>query len=676
LNPSAFRHSLPRPSLLAVCLGLLCAASLIDAQTPSQIKPQPIATSSAQPFDATNIRQPALIGTVGVVQVGDDPAYARPDFDDSSWLPVDKNTLLSEYFPHKHSPVVWRRLHVTVSPQQAGLALQAHSLARAFEVYINGRKLIDSGGVSPYVAYTRTARLIVRIPEADLRSGNLVIAIRARAPLTWWSSFSPAFNGPMLTLGDENTLRDKNLIGEIGENAINFLNNLLALGVGLVALALFLSQRQRMEYFWIFVLGILSGAGLPLLAVSLIRNIPVSLWTLNEIFQCATYLALMLMIQAFLRKPLGWLLWLCSIVSFLIATACDEVFLYGLVPYSWEAFFVIPIGIIFSVVVPIMLFRQLRRGDREAGILLIPFILQSVWVYAYVGLGLLELIPPAARPAYHIWLTINAFPIGILAVGLADLGNLSFNLSLAIIMVLRSTRTSRQQAVLEGEMAAAQEVQQVILPEQGESVPGFNVESVYQPAQQVGGDFFQVLPDGDDGLLVVVGDVAGKGLPAAMLVSVLVGAIRTAAAYSQSPAEILAQLNDRLIGRTHGGFSTALAAHIAAGGQVTIANAGHLSPYLDGREVELPGALPLGVVSGAKYETTSFYLAPGGRLTFYSDGVVEAQNQKGELFGFDRAKSISTQPAAAIVEAAKQFGQSDDITVVAIERQSAIANAA
>jgi len=197
------------------------------------------------------------------------------------------------------------------------------------------------------------------------------------------------------------------------------------------------------------------------------------------------------------------------------------------------------------------------------------------------------------------------------------------------------------------------------------------VDSVYQPAQQVGGDFFQVLPAGEGGLLVVVGDVAGKGLPAAMLVSVLVGAIRGVAAYTKDPAELLASLNDRLVGRTQGGFSTALVARIAADGGVTIANAGHLSPYLDGREVELQGALPLGVVKNAAYQVTHFHLPQGSRLTFYSDGVIEAQNEKGELFGFERGRAISTQPAAAIVEAARQFGQEDDITVVTIERLAA-----
>ena len=232
----------------------------------------------------------------------------------------------------------------------------------------------------------------------------------------------------------------------------------------------------------------------------------------------------------------------------------------------------------------------------------------------------------------------------------------------------RYIKAHTEKAVLDGEMAAAREVQQLILPETGESFPGYAVESVYLPAQQVGGDFFQIFPVGDSGLLIVLGDVAGKGLPAAMLVSMLVGSIRVLAEDTHDPALILRKLHDRLMGRTGGGFSTALVAFIAADGLVTIANAGHLSPYLDGREIELRGALPLGIVGGQQYESTSFPLQPGSRLTFYSDGVVEAQNKTGELFGFDRAKAMSSQPAAAIVKAAVDFGQSDDITVVTIER--------
>jgi serine phosphatase RsbU (regulator of sigma subunit) len=288
----------------------------------------------------------------------------------------------------------------------------------------------------------------------------------------------------------------------------------------------------------------------------------------------------------------------------------------------------------------------------------------------------LLLSPTLAPRAAPISNFLFAHQIGPFTLSFLDISQFLYLVSLTIIIVARSTRMSRKQAVLENEVAATREVQQVILPEQIEAIAGFAIESVYQPAQQVGGDFFQILPTEDNGLLLVVGDVAGKGLPAAMLVSLLVGAIRTAAEDTSNPDLLLRRLNERLIGRSRGGFSTALAAYIAADGTVIIANAGHLSPYLDGTEIDLPGALPLGIVSGAVYETTQFQLAIGSRLTFYSDGVIEAQNGKGELFGFDRGREISTQPAVEIADTAKRFGQSDDITVVAITRTAAIAEAA
>jgi len=232
----------------------------------------------------------------------------------------------------------------------------------------------------------------------------------------------------------------------------------------------------------------------------------------------------------------------------------------------------------------------------------------------------------------------------------------------------RHIRAQAEKAQLEAEMAAAREVQQVMLPEDApESFPGYSVESVYRPALQLGGDFFQIFPAGDNGFLLVLGDVAGKGLAAAMHVSMLVGVIRTVGLETIDPAIILAKLHERLIGRTSG-ISTALAAHVSAFGSVTIANAGHLSPYLDGQELELPGALPLGISEGGIYKSVHFELAAGSRLTFYSDGVVEAQNKAGELFGFDRVRAISTETADAIVEKAVQFGQADDITVVTIKR--------
>jgi phosphoserine phosphatase RsbU/P len=97
---------------------------------------------------------------------------------------------------------------------------------------------------------------------------------------------------------------------------------------------------------------------------------------------------------------------------------------------------------------------------------------------------------------------------------------------------------------------------------------------------------------------------------------------------------------------------------------------------MDRKEVSLPGALPLAVTAAAQYETTSLVLPVGSRLTFYSDGIVEATNARGELFGFERSREVSTETPDRIVQAARAFGQQDDMTVVAITRDAAVASAA
>jgi hypothetical protein len=415
---------------------------------------------------------------------------------------------------------------------------------------------------------------------------------------------------------------------------------------------------------------------LPLRIVELFHNVPANLDLFREPFQIAGFYFAVLMYLALLRIRIGWWTRGLAAVGIVGSIVSDVGTTQGSISRVASMVALFPLLFLIAGVVPVLLIVHMRRGNREAGILLIPVLLQSLAIYVQVTFFFLAEISTQLPLTNNLYLKLFRYPAGPFELSIEQPGNLLYVLSLAVIIVLRSTRISRQQAVLEGEFAAAREVQQVILPEEIETVPGFAVESVYEPAQQVGGDFFQVLPAGDDGLLLVMGDVAGKGLPAAMLVSVLVGAIRGVAEFTYEPAEMLASLNERLVGRVGDGFATALVAHIGANGHVRIANAGHLSPYLDGREVELSGELPLGIKSRSRYETKEFVLGWGSRLTFYSDGVVEAQNERGELLGFERGRELSMQPAAEIVETAKRFGQQDDITVVTIRREVLIANAA
>lgn len=145
---------------------------------------------------------------------------------------------------------------------------------------------------------------------------------------------------------------------------------------------------------------------------------------------------------------------------------------------------------------------------------------------------------------------------------------------------------------------------------------------------------------------------------------------------SDSPAELLAHLNRVYRASGIGGFATCLCAHLGPDGDVTVANAGHLPPYVDGREIELMPALPLGFANDAAYTEAHLHAAPESKLTFLSDGVVEARNPQGELFGFERTATISTEAAEQIAGTAQGFGQEDDITVLTVMRLGAKTNAA
>lgn len=190
----------------------------------------------------------------------------------------------------------------------------------------------------------------------------------------------------------------------------------------------------------------------------------------------------------------------------------------------------------------------------------------------------------------------------------------------------------------------------------------------------MGGDFFQVLPRRNGDVVVVIGDVSGKGMPAAMTGSLLVGTVRTLAQYMDRPSEILAAMNRRMLSRSRGGVTTCLVLRAEANGTVTAANAGHLSPYHNGTEVAMVNGLPLGISEEAEYPETTLQLAPGDALLLMSDGVVEARNAGGELFGFERAQAIARETAEKVAETAEAFGQDDDITVVTVEREPVTEN--
>jgi hypothetical protein len=245
---------------------------------------------------------------------------------------------------------------------------------------------------------------------------------------------------------------------------------------------------------------------------------------------------------------------------------------------------------------------------------------------------------------------------------------LFFSILYAVIRIFLDHR--RRSSVLEKEYESARELQRVLVPASMPVVPGFTLTSAYVPAQQVGGDFFQVIPLESGATLIVLGDVSGKGLMAAMSVSLIVGALRALAEEHPDPGQLMTLLNRRLCGRLQGGFATCVIMRLAANSECTLASAGHPAPFLNGREIELPGALPLGITPLGEYVESTVRLEIGDHFSMYTDGLLEARNPSGELFSFGRLGSLfATRPSAAqATQAAVNFGQDDDITVLTLTR--------
>ncbi|HUB30448.1 MAG TPA: SpoIIE family protein phosphatase [Terracidiphilus sp.] len=248
------------------------------------------------------------------------------------------------------------------------------------------------------------------------------------------------------------------------------------------------------------------------------------------------------------------------------------------------------------------------------------------------------------------------------------LGHMGF-VHVSISEAGRYMRSQTEKATLEGEMAAAREVQRTMVPEDLPAIRGYHLESVYRPAAEVGGDFFRVIGLQSGRSLVVIGDVSGKGLRAAMIVSMIVGMLRTLSGFTEEPAEILNELNRRLCGETQGGFATCLVVRLEDG-LLTLANAGHLPPYVNGSEIPLAGSLPLGLVESAGYCQTSLEIRTGDRFVVLTDGIPEARNPQGVLLGFPKVESLLRDGASArtLAETAQHFGQNDDLTVISIAR--------
>jgi serine phosphatase RsbU (regulator of sigma subunit) len=205
---------------------------------------------------------------------------------------------------------------------------------------------------------------------------------------------------------------------------------------------------------------------------------------------------------------------------------------------------------------------------------------------------------------------------------------------------------------IEQELRLARSIQQASLPKEVPTLKGWRISPHYQPAREVGGDFYDFHPLSEGRLGVVVGDATGKGVPAALVMSTTCGMLQAVSQTldSSSPGEVLSRVNETLVARIPSNmFVTCFYAVLDPNnGSLSYANAGHDLPYRwhggDADELRARG-MPLGLMPGMSYEENEIVLDSGEAALFYSDGLVEAHSPKGEMFGFPRLRALIAEHA-------------------------------
>jgi serine phosphatase RsbU (regulator of sigma subunit)/ketosteroid isomerase-like protein len=244
---------------------------------------------------------------------------------------------------------------------------------------------------------------------------------------------------------------------------------------------------------------------------------------------------------------------------------------------------------------------------------------------------------------------------------------------------------------VEQELQVARSIQQASLPKEVPQLEGWEIYPYYQPAREVGGDFYDFHLLSDDRLGLVTGDATGKGVPAALVMSTTCGMLQLAAQAldSSSPGDVLERVNETLLARIPPNmFVTCFYAILEPeSGSLTYANAGHDLPYLhcNGEAEELSArGMPLGLMPGMSYEEKEIVLDAGESALFYSDGLVEAHDPEGEMFGFPRLRALIAEHGEQqrtlgdfLLEELHSFvgedwEQEDDITLLTLRRSSAL----
>jgi hypothetical protein len=613
---------------------------------------------------------------------GDDLRWAAPAYDDSEWERIKADKTWGAQTHPSYTGFAWYRRHLDIPPSplaNAKLAILMPPVEDAYELFWNGARIGHQGNPPPHAVWYLEQRQSFALPFPEKGVTDGVLAIRvwtaelvSYSPETTGGLTAPPFLGNPVSIAQRVEAAD---FAVIRKSFYRRIINILFAIIGVVALLTWTRNRENWLFLWFGLWSLARGTTFltRLPSISYSWPYPVLHCALQvgySIVDCTLMLILLYLFQ--LHDDSRLRRWTSLAIAFNLGASSID----GLLALFWahagrtaqwaDALLAAIIGI-SRMYVFVLVYQGIKRK-------LDPDVkLVAVVCFFHYLLGILRIETFQGIRFTHWkvgpWFDLTGFQIAGARINTREVFDTLLLLTLTYALVRYAVRDHEKQTEIENEMKSAREVQRVMIPEAIPQVPGYAIHGAYHPAQEVGGDFFQIISLDNAATLVILGDVSGKGLKAAMNVALIIGTVRTLAEFESDPRDILAGLNRRLVGRMQGGFTTAILLKLDRFGHCTLANAGHLPPFLNANELTLNESLPLGIVAEAEFGDQDLMLRKGDCLTLYTDGVPEARGKKGELYGFDRTRVLLSNSfsAESIAQAARDFGQEDDITVLTIE---------
>ncbi|HEX6495947.1 MAG TPA: SpoIIE family protein phosphatase, partial [Acidobacteriaceae bacterium] len=526
----------------------------------------------------------------------DDMAWANPAYDDSGWEQIRGDDTWGAQTHPAHTGYAWYRKRIEITGADKSLAILIPPVDDVYKLYWNGQKIGTYGELPPHAKWWGNGHSAVySLPVDPTGKVSGVLALRVwKSPL---SSTDQATSGGLNAapvIGNPSVLALQAMEPRYKQERQRLPGFLMAAAIfvaGLISLLLYLRERTQWLYLWLAIYLLADGLiGFRRLDVMNYGLHFVSLQMYLQFVEATQDISLWLLLLTLfgLSREAQWRRWTKVLATVYLASQAVDVSTF--IPWQhagpglqWTD--AITTGI--YTLAPIYIFFIVGFGlARRRQMTLWPI---AIAAFLYGAYNMTYQLSSQGRRYTH-WTAADRMGAWGIHVGAYSF-SAPFLLDLLLFVVLLFTVSRhqflerRRQSEIELEIKSAREVQHVLVPEEVPAIPGFSIASIYKPAAEVGGDFFQVIPQAEGSALIIVGDVSGKGLKAAMTVSLIVGTLRTLAEYTQQPAEILRGLNRRLVGRIDGGFVTCLVLRVAADGDTIVANAGHLPPFRDGKEL-------------------------------------------------------------------------------------------